>query len=148
MAAADQPTAPVSSAPSPPFVVDVPFSSSDSPTRGYLKFLFETFEYVLPSSAPTPPSLLLGRKLPFNPNNVLPISYDRNISRVHARIWWVGEERAWYVECLGKNGMFVDDVFMAGMTSQRLQWTEDEYIKMQVGDVIFFIIQPSTPPQV
>jgi len=49
---------------------------------------------------------------------------------------------SWCLTCLGKNGMFVDDVFVSGDERIRLDWKGRDWIKMQIGDVIFFVIQP------
>ena len=129
--------------PSPTAPLPSPLPSSPN-GEGYLKLLFESFEYVLPSATPFPPSLILGRKLPAHTPHVLPIAADRNISRQHAKLEWV-RGLGWYVECLGKNGMFVDDAFVKGDGRVRLSWEgEDGYHKMQIGDVIFFVIRPLT----
>ena len=137
-------TPPTTSSPPPS---SSPSLSPSSSSRGYLKLLFETFEYVLPSSTPSPPSLTLGRKLPMHTPSILPIAADRNISRQHARLQWVPRDRCWWVECLGKNGMFVGDAFVAGGGRVRLEWEEGDHVKMQIGEVIFFVIHPLRQPE-
>ena len=126
----------------PPAPISAPAPSLSSSDRGYLKLLFESFEYILPSSTPSPPSLTLGRKLPMHQPDILPIAADRNISRQHAMLRWVPHDSCWWVECLGKNGMFVGDAFLAYNDKVRMDWEGREAVKMQIGEVIFFVIQP------
>ena len=118
-----------------------PSSASPSPSdRGYLKLIGESFQYILPSSSPYPPSITLGRKLQSHPASVFPIAVDRNISRQHAVIEW--KNGVWELRCLGKNGMYLDDVFVHGDEVVRLRFGSAGWIKMQIGDVIFFVLEP------
>ena len=111
---------------------------------GVLKLLGEHFSHVLPPSPAQPPSLVLGRKLTSQPSDVFPIAADRNISRQHARVFWEPSAGCWMVECLGKNGMHVDDRFVDGNARVRLEWGDGLFVKMQIGDVVFFAMQPVT----
>lgn len=124
--------------------------------QGYLKLIGEHFNHILsPSSShpSSPPELILGRKLAPCTPDVFAIAADKNISRQHARIHWASVSSpqsppsasspgCWYITCVGKNGMFVDDQFLSGNESMKMEWKHREFIKMQIGDVIFFVIQP------
>ena len=109
---------------------------------GVLKLLGEHFSHVLPQNPTAPPSLILGRKLTSQPTDVFPIAADRNISRQHARVYWDPSSGYWMCECLGKNGMHVDDRFVDGNGRVRLDWGDGLFVKMQIGDVVFFVMQP------
>jgi predicted component of type VI protein secretion system len=125
---------------SPASSVSPSSSPASSPDRGYLKLIGESFQYILPSSTPFPPRITLGRKLQSHPASVFPIAVDRNISRQHAVIEWKGG--VWELRCLGKNGMYLDDVFVHGDEVVRLRFGAGGWIKMQIGDVIFFVLEP------
>ena len=115
---------------------------------GVLKLLGEHFSYVIPPNNSQPPSLILGRKLTTSvPTDVFPVAADRNISRQHARLYWEPTVGHWMVECLGKNGMHVDDRFVDGNARVILDWADGLFVKMQIGDVVFFVMQPEVLPQ-
>ena len=117
------------------------YSNSNSEV-GVLKLVGEHFSYVLPQNPTHPPSLILGRKLSSQPSDVFPIAADRNISRQHARLYWDATQACWVCECVGKNGMHVDDRFVDGHGKVRLDWGDGLFIKMQIGDVVFFAMLP------
>jgi len=119
----------------------MPVASASSEV-GVLKLLGEHFSHIIPQNHTTPPSLILGRKLTSQPTDVFPIAADRNISRQHARVYWDPTTVHWWVECLGKNGMHVDDRFVDGNGRVRLEWEGGLFVKMQIGDVVFFVMQP------
>lgn len=90
----------------------------DMSEDGYLKLVSPTFEKTIDTL-----EVILGRQHEAQENvktTFVGFDNDKNISRQHARLFWDQDEREWKIQCLGKNGL----------TLNQKEYKKDEMAKL------------------
>eukprot|EP00457_Paulinella_chromatophora_P018026 gb/GEZN01019223.1/.p1 GENE.gb/GEZN01019223.1/~~gb/GEZN01019223.1/.p1 ORF type:complete len:111 (+),score=12.53 gb/GEZN01019223.1/:87-419(+) len=104
---------------------------------GYLKLVGKDFNYVLVEH-----ELMLGRKQKAAKPGFFALGTAKNISRKHAGLKWDPDNRSWVIQCLGKNGLEVDNVHY-GMDHPPIKLRHKA--KVDIGDASFFVLLPNQP---
>jgi hypothetical protein len=112
---------------------------------GYYKLIGKDFNFIVKDQK----IFTLGRKHENNSNstNFFALAVDKSISKQHLIIGWDSNMK-WHIHVPGKKGCWVDNQFLEYRERARLDWVtidligESPKFKIQIGDVIFFIVFP------
>lgn len=101
-------------------------------TEAYAKLQGPSFTAYL-----TDLSMTLGRK-EVSPGHIC-LGEDKKISKEHARITWNGDSHFFYIKCIGRNSMIVNQIKVTA---------EDDPVKLEsktpvrIGSVEFYFLLP------
>jgi hypothetical protein len=124
-------------------------NSSSSASLGYVKLLGKGWEALINTT-----NFVLGRRMENSPTvntsnseTVVGVSSNKNISRRHARIYFDSNAGHWLIECLGKNGITVNEEFLllnqkTALSSDNNQFMQQSPPRILIGEEVFFFLLP------
>ncbi|CCG82732.1 Fork head transcription factor 1 [Taphrina deformans PYCC 5710] len=105
----------------------------------YAKLEFEQFSFFIQTL-----TLVVGRKARREDNVDVHLGVSKSISRVHAKIFYQFDAMSWEIEVLGKNGAFINEIYVQAGSKSVLKSTD----KLLIGDANFVFLLPdgAAPP--